>query len=160
KGTVGWPAVPHGFRYASELTAFIKENFSFSIGVAGYPEKHIEASSFETDLSHLREKVEAGADYIITQLFFDNRDYFSFVDRVRKNSIHVPVLAGVMPITDFDQIKRFTSMCGAKIPAPLLKKLEEADGDKERVTVIGVEHAIEQCRDLLRRGVSGIHFYT
>ncbi len=151
---------PNGFRYASELVRFIRKSFSFCVGVAGYPEKHIEAPSMEADLKHLKEKVDAGADYITTQLFFSNADYFSFVNLTRGLKINVPVTPGIMPITDFEQIKRFTSMCGAALPASLLRKLDEADGNKDKVAAIGIEHATTQCRELLERGAPGIHFYT
>lgn len=160
KGQAQFKQVEGGFRYASELVRFIKANFSFSIGVAGYPEKHIEAASLAEDMSHLKEKVNAGGDFVVTQLFFDNKDYFQYVEALRKMGITVPVMAGIMPITDFEQIKRFASMCGAKIPAELHRRLEAVQADKEAVARLGVEHATQQCRDLVRRGAPGIHFYT
>jgi len=149
-----------GFVHAAELVRFIKQRFPFCVGVAGYPEKHIEAITMEDDLRHLKEKVDAGGDVIVTQLFFNNADYFSFVDVLRKRGIKTPVIAGIMPIMDTEQIKRFASMCGAALPEALLKKLEAVAGNKERMVEIGIEHAFEQCRDLLRRGVPGLHFYT
>src|SRR5262249_3179128 len=127
---------------------------------AGYPEKHIEAPSKDEDLRHLEQKVQAGADVIITQLFFNNADYFSFVEELRKRGVNKPVMAGIMPITDAEQIKRFASMCGATLPPALLQKLDAAVGDKERTLAIGVDHAFEQCRDLIRNGAPGLHFYT
>jgi len=160
KGETRFTPAPNGFRYASELTAFIRKNFQFSIGVAGYPEKHIESPSLESDIQHLKEKIEAGGDFVITQLFFDNAHYYSYVKRLRALGVTVPVVAGIMPITDVEQTKRFTTMCGASIPAPLLAKLESAATDKEKIAEIGVEHSVSQCQDLLENKVPGIHFYT
>jgi methylenetetrahydrofolate reductase (NADPH) len=128
--------------------------------VAGYPEVHPEAPTKETDLANLKRKVEAGGDFIVTQLFFDKRDYFDFLSRARAAGIHVPIVPGIMPITNVAQIKRFTQMCGAKIPKPLLGELEAAESDKEKVVQIGIRHATDQCEDLLRGGAPGIHFYT
>lgn len=160
KGETEFQATKGGFHYASELVKLIRDRFDFCLGVAGYPEKHIEASSMEKDLQHLKQKITAGGDFIVTQLFFDNADYFSFVDRARALGIKAPIVAGIMPIKDSDQIKRFASMCGARIPDGLLKKLEAAGGDREKVVQIGIEHAISQCEDLIQKGVPGIHFYT
>ncbi len=160
KGQTAFVPTHDGFAHAAELVRFIKKKFSFCIGVAGYPEKHIEAPSLEEDIRHLEEKVRAGGDVIVTQLFFNNADYFSFVDTLRKRGIKTPVIAGIMPVTDTEQIKRFAGMCGAALPAELLKKLDAAAGDKERMVEVGIEHAFEQCRDLLRRGAPGLHFYT
>lgn len=160
KGSDRFIPAADGFRYAAELVAYIRSGFDFCLGVAGYPEKHLEAASLEDDLRHLSEKVSAGGDYIVTQLFFDNADYFSFVERIRALGVRVPVVAGIMPVKDADQIKRFTTMCGAKIPDALLAKLDAAGDDDERVIEVGIEHAVRQCEDLLRRGAPGIHFYT
>lgn len=160
QGETQFPIVPDGFKYASELTQFIKSQFSFGIGVAGYPEKHVEAKNLEDDLKHLKEKVNAGADVIITQLFFDNKDFYKFVEKVRQMDIKIPIVAGIMPIKDVDQIKRFTKMCGAKIPDDLLNRLELAQDDREKVVKLGVEHSFRQCKDLIQNGVQGIHFYT
>lgn len=160
KGERTFVPVPGGFAHAADLVEFIRKNHSFGVGVAGYPEKHPEAPSFEADLLHLKEKVARGADYVITQLFFSNADYFSFVDRLRALGVTAPVVPGIMPVTDTDQVKRFTSMCGAKLPAALLSRLESAAGDRTEVGRIGVEHATAQCQELLRRGAPGIHFYT
>lgn len=159
KGETTFVPAKDGFRYAADLVALIREKFRFCVGVAGYPEKHVEARSMEEDLKNLQTKVSKGADFIVTQLFFNNADYFQFVEKVRKLGIKVPVVAGIMPVTDTDQIKRFTSLCGAKLPEVLLKKLDAA-ADKEDVVRIGIEHATEQCQDLLAKGAPGIHFYT
>jgi methylenetetrahydrofolate reductase (NADPH) len=160
KGQTAFVPVANGFRFAAELVGFIKQNFPFCVGVAGYPEKHLEAASTADDLVHFKSKVDAGADFAVTQLFFDNADYFAYVERVRAAGLRIPVVAGIMPITDVEQVKRFTVMCGAKIPDALLEKLEAAGGDKERAVEIGIQHATDQCRDLLSRGAPGIHFYT
>jgi len=155
--------VPHpdGFRHANELVAFIRSRKpTMCLGVAGYPEGHPEAPSREADLTNLKRKVDAGADFIVTQLFFDNRDYFDLIDRAQAIGIQLPVMPGIMPITDFAQIKRFTQMCGAKIPSALLADLEIADGKKEAVVEIGIRYSTIQCESLLKNGAPGIHFYT
>ena len=149
-----------GFRYASELAAMVERNYHFCIGGACYPEKHIEAASFEDDLLNCKRKVEAGAEFLITQLFFDNDKYFAFVDRARAAGITVPILPGVMPITNYEQIQRFTAMCGATIPPKLLAELEARREQPKAVEELGVAYATLQCTDLLRRGAPGIHFYT
>jgi methylenetetrahydrofolate reductase (NADPH) len=149
-----------GFAHANELVAFARERYDFCLAAACYPEKHPEALDPATDLENLKRKVDAGADFLITQLFFDNFDYFSFVERARKTGIDKPILAGIMPVTNLSQVKRFTAMCGARLPAELLTRLEAAGDDADQVRAIGVEHAILQCRDLLARGAPGIHFYT
>jgi methylenetetrahydrofolate reductase (NADPH) len=152
---------PDGFRYASELVTFIREEgYGFCLGGAGYPEGHIECGDLDLDLEHLCIKVNAGLEFVITQLFFDNRDFFAFVGRVRRAGIEVPIIPGIMPITNVSQIERFTRMCGAHIPEELMARLDRARDDEEQVRRIGVEHAIAQCRDLLAGGASGIHFYT
>ncbi|MBV9079653.1 MAG: methylenetetrahydrofolate reductase [NAD(P)H] [Elusimicrobia bacterium] len=160
KGQASFTRPAGGFAYASELVEFIRENFRFSVGVAGYPEKHPEATSLEEDLQRLKGKVDRGADYVITQLFFSNADYFSFVTRLRKMGVNVPIIPGIMPVTDTEQAKRFTSLCGAKVPPGLLEKLERAGADKAAVGEIGVAHATAQCEELLRNGAPGVHFYT
>ncbi len=150
----------NGFAYANELVEFIRENYDFCIGVAGYPEGHIECPDLSVDLENLKRKVDAGADFIVTQLFFDNRFFFNFVDRARKLGIQVPIIPGIMPILNFKQTQRFTKMCGATIPSLLLGRLEAAQDDPETVRKIGVDHAIVQCELLLQEGAPGIHFYT
>lgn len=155
--------VPHpdGFRHANELVTFIRScKPGMCLGVAGYPEGHPEAPSKEADLTNLKRKVDAGADFIITQLFFDNRNYFDLIDRAQALGIQLPVIPGIMPITDVAQIKRFTQMCGAKIPPALLADLETADGKKEAVVDIGIHYSTAQCESLLKNGAPGVHFYT
>ena len=150
----------NGFAYANELVEFIRKNYNFCIGVAGYPEGHVECPDKTADLENLKRKVDAGADFIVTQLFFDNRFYFDFVDRARNLGIQVPIIPGIMPILNFKQTQRFTKMCGATIPSLLLGRLEAAQDDPETVRKIGVDHAVLQCELLLREGAPGIHFYT
>lgn len=160
RGQASFVATPGGFSHASELVEFIRKDWSFCLAGACYPEKHPEAVDFDTDLANLKRKVDAGVDVLITQLFFDSADYFSFVDRARKAGITLPILAGVMPITNFSQIKRITAMCGTRIPESLVSHLEAAGGDADTVRRIGVDHATAQCRTLLAGGAPGIHFYT
>ncbi|HYQ15478.1 MAG TPA: methylenetetrahydrofolate reductase [NAD(P)H] [Polyangiaceae bacterium] len=160
KGASTFVTPEGGFGNASELVAFIKRRGGFCIAGACYPEKHPEAVSLDADVENLKRKVDAGADFLITQLFFDNADYFAFVDRARAAGIRVPIVAGIMPITNVSQIKRFTAMCGASMPPELLRKLEPAAADADAVGEIGVEHAARQCQELLARGVPGVHFYT
>lgn len=146
--------------YAADLVRFIKAAGGFAMGVAGYPEKHPEAATPEADLARLKEKADAGGDWVITQLFFDNKDYFDFVRRARAAGVTRPIVPGIMPVTGFAQTKRFTEMCGAKLPAALLSGLAPIAEDKEAVVRFGVEWATRQCRELLAGGAPGVHFYT
>lgn len=160
KGAARFEPSPGGFRYASELVAFIRSRYEFCLGGACYPETHPEAASPEADLAHLKIKVDRGAEFLITQLFFDNSDFLRFRDRARAVGIDVPVVAGIMPIRSLGQIQRFAKMCGARLPGPLLRRLEAVRGDPAAVRAIGVDHAAMQCRNLLEEGVAGLHFYT
>ena len=160
KGESDFVPTPGGFRYANELVAFIRERHSFCLGGACYPEKHPEAPSAEADLDNLKRKVDAGVDFLITQLFFDNDDYLRFRERAVAAGVRVPILAGIMPILNVKQIKRFTRMCGASLPNALRQKIEAVEDDAEAVRQVGIYHATRQCEDLLRDGVPGIHFYT
>lgn len=160
KGETSFTPHSEGFRYASELTAFIRASYSFCIAVAGYPEGHIESPDKETDWNYLRQKVMAGADFIITQLFFDNRDFFAFETRMREKGVTVPIIPGIMPITNYSQIVRFTQTCGAKIPERVARDLETIQNDQEAVQEYGIAHATRQCKELIAHGVPGIHFYT
>lgn len=164
KGETEFKPVPNGFRYASELVRYIRSHprFSkaFALAVAGYPETHIECRDKVKDLEHLKQKVEAGADAIITQLFFDNRDYFDFVGRARKAGIKIPIVPGIMPVTHGPQIQRFASMCGAKIPREMEETIVKFGEDQKSVEAYGIEYATRQCRELLNDGAPGIHFYT
>ncbi len=161
RGETEFKPTPGGLAYGSELAELISESYDFCIAGACYPETHSDAPDAETDLANLHKKVNAGTSFLITQLFFDNRDYFDFVDRARESGIDLPIIPGIMPINNFDQIKRFTSMCGATIPAALHEQLEARNKDgEEAVAELGVAYATLQCADLLARGAPGIHFYT
>jgi methylenetetrahydrofolate reductase (NADPH) len=160
RGQQSFQKTPGGFGYASELVEFIRSRYDFCLAGACYPEKHPEAPSKERDLDNLKRKVDAGLNVLITQLFFDNADYFGFVERARRAGIHLPIIAGIMPITNLGQVKRFTKMCGSSIPPSLLQRLEASSEDADSTKAIGVEHATAQCRDLLAGGAPGIHFYT
>ena len=149
-----------GFAYADQLVQFTRARHDFCIGVAGYPEGHPQCLNKQRDLEHLKQKVDNGANFVVTQLFFDNADFYRFRDAARSAGIKVPLVAGIMPIQNVGQIKRFISMCGAKIPHPLLIKLESLEQDPESVAQAGTDYAIQQCQDLLANGVEGIHFYT
>jgi len=159
-GQAVFTATEGGFAHATELTSFIKQRADFCIGVAGYPEGHPQCLNKVRDMEHLKQKVDNGGCFVVTQLFFDNADFYRFRDSARAMGIKVPLVAGIMPILNVSQIKRFISMCGAKIPHPLLVKLEGLESDPEAVYAAGVEHATRQCQDLLANGVDGIHFYT
>ena len=159
-GQSSFIATEGGFAYANELVKYVKSRHDFCIGVAGYPEGHPQCLNKTRDLEHLKAKVDAGGCFVITQLFFDNADFYAFRDNARRMGITVPIIAGIMPILNVSQIKRFISMCGAKIPHPLLTHLESLEKDPEAVYAAGVEHATRQCRDLIAHGVDGIHFYT
>ncbi|HEY5350300.1 MAG TPA: methylenetetrahydrofolate reductase [NAD(P)H] [Candidatus Lustribacter sp.] len=160
RGSGAFTPTPGGFVYPAELIAMLARNYGFSVGAACYPEVHVEAANADDDLAHVVEKVRAGARFLITQLFFDNDKYFSFVERARAAGIDVPILPGIMPITNYEQIDRFTKMCGASIPPKLRVELESRRDDHDAVTDLGVAYATLQCTDLLRRGAPGIHFYT
>jgi methylenetetrahydrofolate reductase (NADPH) len=152
---------PDGFRYAKELVAFIKKHKpEFCLGVAGFPEGHRDVQDLATDIRYIKEKVEAGADYIITQLFFDNRYFFDYLKRCEVEGIRVPIVPGIMPITSLKQIKKMTKICGASIPAGLLERLEKFSDDRSAVEEIGVEQAVSQSQELLKAGVPGIHFFV
>ncbi len=150
---------PQGYRYANELAAEVRRK-GFCFGVAGYPEKHPEAPSLEADLVNLKRKVEVGASFIITQLFFHNGHYFDFAARARAAGIRVPIIPGIMPVTNYSQIQRFTTLCGASLPGDFKAKLEAVQGDLAAVTRLGIAHAARQCEELLHQGAPGIHFYT
>lgn len=149
-----------GFRYAGELVSFLKKINGFSLAVAGYPEKHIEAPDAKTDLENLKRKVDAGADMVLTQLFYDNRHYFDFVDRARKIGIKIPIIPGIMPILSLKQVEKITGLCGATIPKHLHAQLVACQDDPEKTQDLGIAHATRQCIELKKAGVPGIHFYT
>ena len=150
-----------GFQYASELIAFIRgRGDAVCIGAACYPEVHPESSGAAADLDNLKRKVDAGVDFLITQLFFNNADFLAFRDRAVAAGINVPIVAGIMPILSVNQVKRFTQMCGARIPSDLLQRIEAVEDDAEAVRHIGMYHSTQQCLALLEHDVAGIHFYT
>jgi methylenetetrahydrofolate reductase (NADPH) len=152
---------PDGFSYATELVTFIRERaFPFCIGGAGYPEKHPECATADADLAHLKQKVDAGVEFVITQMFYGNDEYFAFVARARALGIAVPIVPGIMPITNVAQIERIAALSGARIPTALQADLDRAREDDAAALEIGIAYATAQCRDLLRRGAPGIHFYT
>jgi methylenetetrahydrofolate reductase (NADPH) len=160
KGQVPFVPADGGFRYASDLVALCEREFDFCLGGACYPEKHPEAETFHADLDALELKVNAGARFLITQLFFDNRVYAEFVARVRARGITVPVIPGIMPITSFEQSERFTTMFGASVPPGLRAELEARRNEPQAVAELGVAYATVQALELLDAGAPGIHFYT
>jgi len=162
KGETAFRAVEGGFSYASELVHFIREELGLKvcIGGAGYPEKHVECANPAVDMDYLKRKVDAGLDFITTQLFFDNRVYFEFVEQARAAGIRVPIIPGIMPITNASQTERFTVSCGATLPFKLAAELNRRRGDLRAVQQLGVAHATSQCMELLMGGAPGIHFYT
>ena len=161
KGETTFVPYKDGLRYASDLAALLKSRHAdFCLGVGGYPEGHPQCLNRTRDLENLKRKVDNGGCFVITQLFFDNTDFYRWRDTARTMGIKVPVIAGIMPILNINQMKRFISMCGAKIPHPLLLKLESLESNPEAVAKAGIEYATRQCQDLLFHGVDGVHFYT
>ncbi len=149
-------------RYAVELVKLIREKFGerFSVGVASYPEGHPESPNMEWEVRFFKEKVSAGADFSITQMFFENSYYYEFLELCEKAGVEIPIIPGIMPITNFKQIRKFASLCGATIPQSLIDKMERVEDRPEEVEKIGVEFAVKQCEDLISNGVPGLHFYT
>jgi methylenetetrahydrofolate reductase (NADPH) len=150
-----------GFEYAYELVKFIRETAEFSIGVAGFPEGHVACTEGKhVDWHRLKDKIDQGADFVITQLFFRNSDYFECRDFLARLGVTVPIVPGILPILTTTQIKRFIALCGAGLPGNLIRELEKRGDDNEAVTQFGIEYATEQCEELLREGAPGLHFYT
>ncbi len=161
QGETSFRAVEGGFAYAADLVRLIRTEFpNFQVAVAGYPEKHIEATSFEADLEHLKAKVDAGADFIVTQLFYKNDDYFHFRDRCIASGIEIPVVPGILPVTNLAQIKRISAMCGAMLPREFLARLEAQASDPKGQFDVGVYYATRQVEELVDAQVPGIHFYA
>jgi methylenetetrahydrofolate reductase (NADPH) len=160
QGETAWRPHPRGLRYSSELVSLIRSRYPFTVGAACFPEGHVEATDATRELQFLAEKVDRGASFLITNLFFDNERYFSFVDDARAAGIEVPIVPGIMPITDLRQIKTITGMCGATLPRALLEALEWRADDANAALQLGVSYATLQCAELLARGAPGIHFYT
>ena len=160
-GTGDFQKTEGGFEFSHELVRFIKEMGGFSIGTAGFPEGHIACKEGrEVDWRRLAQKVAAGADFIVTQLFFDNADFFAFRDYITKLGVTVPIVPGMLPILSATQIKKFTTLCGASIPAPMMARLEALGTDDAAATAFGIDYCTRQCEELLREGVEGLHFYT
>jgi methylenetetrahydrofolate reductase (NADH) len=160
RGVPDFEAPPGGLGSATALTAFIAERHDFTIGGACFPEVHPEAASLEADLAYLKTKVEAGARFLITQLFFDNRVYFDFVAAARERGIDVPILPGVIPIASYAQVARICEICDASIPPELDRAMRELAGDREAEGLLGVAYAARQCDELLAAGAPGIHLYS
>ncbi len=164
KGETEFKPVAGGFRYAAELVAYIRSHPDFgswfSIAVAGYPEGHPESKKRESDWDHLATKVREGADAVMTQLFFSNSDFFRFEEECGKRGIQIPIVAGLMPVTNGKQIERFSKMCGASIPQPILAAIQKYGEDNESITQFGIDYASKQSEELIRHGIAGIHFYT
>jgi len=160
KGATEFSVAPDGLRYADQLVSLLKERHpDYCLGVGGYPEKHPEAASADADLVNLKRKVDAGAAFITTQLFFDNTAFFRFVDRCRAAGITVPIIPGLMPVLSLKQIQRFTAMCGATLPEKLVRRLQAAGETPEVLESVGIDWALTQIRDLLANGVPGYHLY-
>ncbi len=160
EGQEDWTKTDGGLEYSRELVELIGSDYEFAIGAACFPETHIHAQSAESDLRYLAEKVQAGVDFLITQMFFDNDFYFDFVARARATGIEVPIIPGIMPITRVGQVERMATMCGSEIPEGLRRELHAREDDAEAVLDFGVAYATLQCSELLAAGAPGIHFYT
>ena len=152
---------PDSFPYASELIAFIKKRYDFTLGAAGYPEGHIEAESLDQDIMYLKRKVDNGAEYVVAQYFYDNDYYFNYVEKCRAAGINVPIIPGIMPVYTVKMTRMLARVCGATITDALQKRLDSVDPeDTEAVLQLGVDFSVEQCRGLLKGKVPGLHFYT
>jgi methylenetetrahydrofolate reductase (NADPH) len=160
QGQDEWTKTDGGLEYSTELIELIGDGYEFAVGAACFPEVHPQAESADSDIRFLRQKVESGARFLITQLFFDNRFYFDLVARARAAGVDVPIVPGIMPVTNYAQIRRMTEMCGASFPADYERELEARKDDPAAVADLGVAYATLQCADLLARGAPGIHFYT
>jgi len=160
QGMADWQPHPDGFHHAIELVREAVAMQWFSVAVAGFPEVHPRAVSRDSDLRFLKEKVDAGADAIITQLFFDNEDFYRFSDDLRKLGVKVPIIPGILPLQSAPQVRRFTSLCCSKIPAKLERELVKVENDDDAAVELGIEHASRQVEELMKFGVPGLHFYT
>jgi methylenetetrahydrofolate reductase (NADPH) len=160
QGQDEWTKTQGGLEYSHELVAMLREDYPFAIGAACFPEGHIHATSPEDDLRYLKEKVDAGVDFLVTQMFFDNELYYDFVARARAIGVTVPIVPGIWPITSYAQIARVTALCGATMPENVLAELDARQDDPEAVAEFGVAYATMQSADLLAKGAPGLHFYT
>ncbi|OGX07980.1 MAG: methylenetetrahydrofolate reductase [NAD(P)H] [Omnitrophica WOR_2 bacterium GWA2_47_8] len=156
-----WQPGPDNFKYSSELTAFIRKLFGphFGIGVAGFPEGHILCRDKDRDAQYLKLKIDAGADFVITQIFFDNTFYFEYIKRLKKLNVHARVIPGILPITDYQSLLRFCALCGATVPQEVKRIFEPIQNDKDATLKEGINFAVRQCQELLKNGAPGIHFY-
>ena len=156
-----WKATDGGFTYSSELVGFLKKLGGFCIGTAGFPEGHVAQTGGKiVDWGFLREKISAGANFVVTQLFFDNEDFYRFHEYLTKHGVTAPIIPGMLPVLSARQTKKFTELCGARLPESFVRRLDELGDDDEAATQFGIDYATEQCRALLKFGVPGIHFYT
>jgi methylenetetrahydrofolate reductase (NADPH) len=155
-----WVQTEGGLLYSTELIALLEEHYGFAVGAAAFPEVHPQAASAESDIEFLKAKQDAGASFLITQLFYDNEFYFDFVARAREAGVTVPIIPGVMPVTNLRNIRRITELCKSEIPEPFERQLEAREDDPQALQDLGVAYATLQCVDLLSRGAPGIHFYT
>jgi methylenetetrahydrofolate reductase (NADPH) len=160
KNASGFDPASGDFKYARDLVAFIKETGAFSIAVAVYPEGHLQSPGIEKDMEYTKQKIDAGADFAITQMFFDNRHYYRFLDRAAKLGITIPIVPGIMPIVDCKKIVAFAGVCNASIPQEILDRMEPAMDMPEDMRKLGVEFAVRQVEDLMKHGVNHVHFYT
>ncbi|MDD5326680.1 MAG: methylenetetrahydrofolate reductase [NAD(P)H] [Phycisphaerae bacterium] len=161
EGEKDWKPAPNGLEYCYQLIELIRSSgVEFSIGVAGFPEGHINCPDKETDSKYLKIKIDSGGEFVITQIFFDNKDYFEYVDRIRKTGVTVPILPGILPITNYQTLLRFCKTCGATIPQKVHDIFRPLDGDAESTYKAGVEFTVRKCRQLLKGGAPGLHFYT
>jgi methylenetetrahydrofolate reductase (NADPH) len=161
EGETEFQATEGGFRYGNELAEFIHNEFpDMGIAVGGYPEKHPEARNIFNDVDNLKRKVDAGADIVITQLFYKNESFFNFLDNCAASGVTIPIVPGILPITNYKQVQRISALCGAKLPIGLANALEHHKDDPEGQLEIGIEHAVQQSKELMERGVPGIHFYV
>lgn len=148
------------FKYANELVEFINAHTQLSVGVAGYPEGHLECTDLQTDLDNLKRKVDAGADAIFTQMFFDNEKFLDFVSKAKNSGINIPIIPGILPIMSFPQFERMLSMAKVSVPTSLMQNLEKYKDDNDSAKAIGIEFATQQCQQLIAAGIEGLHFYT
>ena len=157
-----WQPGPENFKYSSELVAFIRKEFGdhFSIGVAGFPEGHLLCKDRDKDAGFLKMKIDAGADFVITQLFFDNKDYFEYVERLRKIGVTNRIIPGILPITDYEKLQRFCKICGATVTGNVKRIFEPIQGNVEAMERAGIDFAVKQCNELLAGGAPGMHFYS
>ncbi len=160
QGTTDWKPHPDGFHHSIELVREAVARGGFSVAVAGFPEVHPRAESRESDLQYLKAKVDAGADAVITQLFFDNDDFYRYVEDLRKLGVAAPIVPGMLPVLSAAQVRRFAALCGARIPPKLERALARVENDEEAAARLGIDYATEQCAGLLAFGVPGIHFYS